>query len=47
MRRFIENKFPISGGMKSKPITDDVTSILKNDLTPKNKISNHQAAHID
>jgi len=35
------------GGMKSKDVINDVMSILKKDLPPIDKISNHQHAHIE
>ncbi|CAF3394143.1 unnamed protein product [Rotaria socialis] len=44
--KFIARQY-IDRGIKSKPIIEDVMSILKNDLAGIDKISNHQAAHID
>jgi hypothetical protein len=40
-------KIFVLGGLKSKNILQSVMSILKNDLTPIDKISNHQTAHIE
>ncbi|CAF1947580.1 unnamed protein product [Rotaria magnacalcarata] len=44
--KFIARRY-IDRGIKSKPIIEDVMSILKNDLPRIDKISHHQSAHID
>jgi hypothetical protein len=37
----------VLGGSKSKNMLQNIMSIFKNDLTPIDKISNHQTAHIE